>query len=116
MEEWLTIQNFFHGLTQQAQDNVDAAAGGSFLSLDVARAKMLVNKIASNQSWKGERQLAKPKEVHQIDSIHMLAAKMDLLMKKLEYPHQEVNQIMKSRMTCETCGKSGNSGNACPLT
>ena len=55
MEEWLIIQNFFHGLNQQAQDHVDAAAGGSFLSLDVARAKTLIDKIASNQSWKGER-------------------------------------------------------------
>ena len=33
MEEWLIIQNFFHGLNQQAKDHVDAAAGGSFLSL-----------------------------------------------------------------------------------
>jgi hypothetical protein len=48
-------QNFFHGLNQQAQDHVNAAAGGSFLSLDVARAKTLIDKITSNQSWKGER-------------------------------------------------------------
>ena len=48
IEEWLIIQNFFHGLTQQAQDHVDTTAGGSFLSLDVARAKMLIDKIASN--------------------------------------------------------------------
>src|SRR6185437_12197746 len=39
MEEWLIIQNFFHGLNQQAKDRIDAAAGGSFLSLDVAGAK-----------------------------------------------------------------------------
>ena len=87
MEEWLIIQNFFHGLTQQAQDHVDAAAGGSFLSLDVARAKMLSDMIASNQSWKGERQPARPKGVHQIDSVDMLATKMDLLMKKLVSPY-----------------------------
>ena len=31
IEEWLIIQNFFHGLNQQAQDHVDATAGGSFL-------------------------------------------------------------------------------------
>ena len=48
IEEWLIIQNFFHGLNQQAQDHVDAAASGSFLSLDVARAKTLIDKIASN--------------------------------------------------------------------
>ena len=86
-EEWLIIQNFFHGLNQQAQDHVDAAAGGSFLSLDVAGAKALINKIASNHSWKGERQQACPRDVHQIDTVDMLAAKLELLMKKLESPH-----------------------------
>jgi hypothetical protein len=40
----------------------------------------------------------------------MLAAKMDFVLKKLESPHQEVNQIMESRITCETCG------NTCLLT
>ena len=104
IEEWLIIQNFFHGLNQQAQDHVDAAAGGSFLSLDVAGANALIDKIASNQSWKGERQPARPRGVHQIDIVDMLAAKLELLMKKLESPHQEVNQVLESRMTCETCG------------
>jgi hypothetical protein len=51
MEEWLIIQNFFHGLSQRVQDHIDVAAGGAFLFLDVARAKVLINKIASNQSW-----------------------------------------------------------------
>ena len=116
MEEWLIIQSFFNDLNTPAQNHIDAASGGSFLSLSVAAAKALVEKIASNQSWKGKRQLARPKRVHQIDSVDMLAAKMDLLMKKLESPHQEVNQIMESRMTCETCSETGHSSNSCPLT
>jgi hypothetical protein len=116
MEEWLIIQNFFHGLSQRAQDHIDAAVGGAFLSLNVARAKALIDKIASNQSWKGDRQLAHAKGVHQIDGVDMLVAKMDLLMKKLESPHQEFNQIMESRITYETCGDTGHSGNSCLTT
>jgi hypothetical protein len=116
MEEWLIIQNFFHALSQRVQYHIDAAAGGAFLSLNVARAKALVDKIASNQSWKGDRQPAHAKVVHQIDGVDMLAAKMNLLMKKLESPHQEFNQIMKSRITCETCGNTGHSGNTCTST
>ena len=116
MEEWLIIQNFFHGLNQQAKDHIDAAAGGSFLSLDVAGAKTLIDKIASNQSWRGDKQPARPRGVHQIDSVDMLAAKMDLLMKKLESPHMEANQVSESRMTCETCGETGHSGTSWPLT
>jgi hypothetical protein len=46
----------------------------------------------------------------------MLAGKMDLLMKKLESPNKEVNQVLESRMTCETCGKTGHSGTSCPQT
>ena len=77
---------------------------------------MLIDKIASNQSWKGDRQPAHAKGIHEIDSVNMLAAKMDLLIKKLESPHQEVNQIMESQMTCEECGNTGHSGKSCPFT
>ena len=52
---------------------------------------MLIDKIASNQSWRGDKQPARPRGVHQIDSVDMLAAKMDLLMKKLESPHMMAN-------------------------
>ena len=54
--------------------------------------------------------------MHQIESVNMLAAKMDLLMKKLESLHMEANQVSESRMTCETCGETGHSGMSCPLT
>jgi len=57
------------------------------LSLDVTGAKALVEKIASNQSWKGERQQQTRKGIHHVDSVDMLATKMDLLMKKLKSPH-----------------------------
>jgi len=115
MEEWLIIQNFFHGLNQRSQDHMEAAAGGAFLSLDVARAKVLIDKIVSNQSWKRDRQPAHPKGIHENDSVNMLAAKMDLLMNKLESPHQEVNQTTESQMTCEKCGNTEHSGKSCPF-
>ena len=83
MEEWLIIQNFFHGLNQRSQDHMDAEVGGAFLSLDVAGARVLIDKVASNQSWKEERQPAHAKGIHEIGSVDRLVAKMDLLMKKL---------------------------------
>jgi len=67
---------------QQSHLLIDAASGGSFLSLSVNISKTLVEKIASHQSWKGERQQQHRKGIHHIDSVDMLAAKMDLLMKK----------------------------------
>ena len=46
----------------------------------------------------------------------MLAAKMDFLMKRLESPYQEANQVMDSRLTFEICGETGHTGNSCPIT
>ena len=77
---------------------------------------MLIDKVVSNQSWKADRQPAHAKGIHAIDSVNVLAAKIDLLLKKLESPHQEVNQTMESRMTCEKCGNTGHSGKSCPFT
>jgi hypothetical protein len=116
MAEWLIVQSFYHGLTRHSQEHLDAAAGGAFLSLDVPGAKALVEKIASHQSWTGERQATRSKGVHQVDSYDMLAAKMDLLMKKLESPTMEMAQIADARITYETCGDTGHSGTDCPIT
>jgi len=80
MEEWLIIQSFFHGLNRTAQDHLDVAAGGSFLSQSVRAAKNLIEKIATNQGWKEERSNTRSPGVHHIDSTDMLAAKMDLLL------------------------------------
>ena len=38
---------------------MDAAAGGAFLSLDVAGARTLIDKVVSNQSWKEEKFVVK---------------------------------------------------------
>jgi hypothetical protein len=55
MEEWFIIQSFYHGLICSTQEHIDAAAGGSFFALSIEKARKLVEKIASNQSWDEER-------------------------------------------------------------
>ena len=95
---------------------MDAAAGGAFLSLDVVGARVLINKVVSNQGWKADRQPAHAQGIHKIDSVDMLVAKMNLLKEKLESPHQEVNQITESRITCGKCGNTGYLGKSCPFT
>ena len=57
--------------------------------------------------------------MHQLKEVHMISAKMDLLMKKLEdraNEKQEVMHIHDSLMTCEVCGNTGHSGSNCPET
>jgi hypothetical protein len=54
--------------------------------------------------------------------MDMLAAKLDLLMKRLdECAHEneaiyDIVKSMDSQMTCEVCGEIGHSGNDCPET
>jgi hypothetical protein len=50
MEEWLLMQGFYHGLIQRAHEQLDATTGGSFLSLTLGKAKVLMERIAKNQS------------------------------------------------------------------
>jgi hypothetical protein len=49
MEEWLLMQSFYHGLTQKSRQQLDATAGGSFMSLTLGKTKVLMERIASNQ-------------------------------------------------------------------
>jgi hypothetical protein len=55
MENWLLMQTFYHGLTSSTRENVDAAARGAFLSLNITEATTLIEKMASNQGWNEER-------------------------------------------------------------
>jgi hypothetical protein len=96
---------------------MDAAAGGAFLSLTLTQATNLLEKMASNQAWNGERQpRKKERAMHQLKEVDMLSAKMDLLMKRLDKApkKKEVMQLFESRMICEECGNTGHSGSQCP--
>jgi len=48
MEDWLMLQNFYEGLTPMSKGHVDATTGGAFLSLTVANAMALIEKMATN--------------------------------------------------------------------
>jgi hypothetical protein len=51
MKEWLLMQTFYYQLIQKSHEQLDATAGGSFMSLTTGKAKVLMKKIATNQSW-----------------------------------------------------------------
>ena len=42
MEDWLLIQNFYHGLVPLDRSHLDAATGGAFFSLSIADVKTLI--------------------------------------------------------------------------
>jgi hypothetical protein len=117
MEDWLLMKTFYHRLTTSARENIDAAAGGSFLSLTICEATTLVEKIASNQGWNEECTQPRKRGMHQVKEVDMLSAKMDLLMKKLDKRDQQKKEVMHihdSCMTCEECGGIGHTGSNYP--
>jgi hypothetical protein len=117
MHGWFLIQTFYHGIKSTARENLDAAAGGAFFSLQLPTTKELIEKMVTNQGWDGDRLQPRSRGVQQIDGVDMLIAKMDLLMKKLEASSNvETAKIMDARMACEVCGNVGHSGNDCPET
>jgi hypothetical protein len=114
---WFLIQTFYHGLKHTSHEHLDAATGGAFFSLQVPAAKELIEKMVANQGWDGDCLQPRTCGVHQVDGINMIAAKMDLLMKKLEAStNMETAKIKYAHMTCEVCSNVGHSGNDCRET
>ena len=48
MGEWLILQSFYNGLMTTSRAHHDAAAGGAYLNLTIAKARALIEKIVSN--------------------------------------------------------------------
>jgi hypothetical protein len=84
MEEWLLMQSFYHGLTQKSHEQLNATAEGSFMSLTLGKAEVLMDKIASNQGWSScnIQSCNKSKEV--LEEVCVLSTKMDVLLNWLE--------------------------------
>ena len=76
------LQNFYDGLIPMSRGHLDAATGGTFLSLTIDGTTALINKMVSNQSWGEERKAQKG--MHTVNEMDMLSTKIDLLMKRLE--------------------------------
>ncbi|XP_021317681.1 uncharacterized protein LOC110435904 [Sorghum bicolor] len=82
MEGWLVLQNFYEGLTAMCKGHIDAIAGGAFLSLTITQATALIEKMVANQSWGEGRKTQKG--MRTVEETDLLAAKIDILMKRLE--------------------------------
>ena len=80
MEDWLLMQSFYHGLTQKAHEQLDATAGGSFMSLTLEKAEALMEKIASNQGWSSCNIQLCHKSEEVIEEVCALSTKMDILL------------------------------------
>jgi hypothetical protein len=120
MDEWLVLQSFYNGLTTTSRAHLDAA-GGAYLDLTIAKATASIEKMVSNQGWNKERSQSRTKGgMRTVKETDMLAAKLDLLLKKIDEGNRPQMPIpvhaMNSYFTCKVCGDSGHSGNDCHET
>jgi len=91
---------------------MDVAPRGAFLSLTISQATALVEKMASNQGWSEERTQTRKRGggMHQLKEVHMLAAKMDLLMKRLDERIIEKKVVMHIHDSSRIKAGTSNSG------
>nr|AAT76351.1 hypothetical protein [Oryza sativa Japonica Group]ABF97271.1 Zinc knuckle family protein [Oryza sativa Japonica Group] len=119
MDDWLILQNFYNRLTPMSRDHLDAAAGGAFFSKTVQGTVELIEKMVSNMGWSKERLQTRQRGMHTVKETELLAAKLDLLMKRLDNHEKRPQGTVKaldSHVTCEVCGGTDHSGNDCPET
>jgi hypothetical protein len=80
MKEWLLMQGFYYGLISKTHEHLDATAEGSFLSLTLGKAKILMDKISNNQSWPQDNIQNCHQSEETIEEVNALSTKMDNLL------------------------------------
>ena len=96
MKNWLLMQTLYHGLTNSTPENMDATAGGAFLSLTIAQATALIEKMASNQGWNEERLQTRKRGggMHQLKEVDMMSAKWTCSWRSSK------TELMRSKKSC----------------
>lgn len=95
-------QIFYNGLSDDARSIVNAASSGKWMNKSPMEATTLLEELASQGYMGDEITLAKGKGMLELDSIHMLNAKVDALTKLMS--KVQINSVEKSSSTCEMCG------------
>ena len=78
LPDWLQVQMFYTGLNGQTQTIVDAASGGTLMSMTAEGATSLLEEMAlNNYQWPTERTMAKKVAgIHELDPFTTLSAQV----------------------------------------
>ena len=120
-EQWLILQTFYKGLTDQTRSFVDSAAGGGIMNKTLDEAFELIERMAShNFSWTNERAM------HPTQPVIMQHGSPEALEAKLDSLTSQISQLMLERngkalvpvsavsVPCQICGIEGHSPQECP--
>ncbi|XP_063941434.1 uncharacterized protein LOC135149611 [Daucus carota subsp. sativus] len=109
--DWLLIQTFYNGLTQEFRIFIDAASGGSVMAKSTEDARTLLDEMASNDNYPySDRNQPKKGGKYDVDALTMLTSSM----KELANEIKELKSGSSSTVAlCEICGTQGHTQYAC---
>jgi hypothetical protein len=74
------MQSFYNGLSQKSHEQLDATAGGSFMSLTAGKAKILMEKMVENQSWPSSNIQSCDQSEEALEELCALSTKLDVFL------------------------------------
>jgi hypothetical protein len=88
---WMIVQTFYAGLNFSSRNQLDSAAGGTFMSLTLGAAtKLLDNMMVNYSEWHTERTL-QGKKVNSVEETSSLSDKIDTIMAMLANDRTHIN-------------------------
>lgn len=94
----------------------NTTAGDVFFAVSIVASRTLIEKMVSSHGWSDERAQTRTHKIHQLEEVDILAAKIDLLMKKVEVPGMDHVKMVDTQMAHEECGDTGHRSINCPKT
>ncbi|KAL2905783.1 Phosphate acyltransferase [Bienertia sinuspersici] len=105
--DWLLIQTFYNGMTQEFRIYVDAASGGSIMAKTPDTATTLLDEMASNDNYPhSDRGSIKKGGKYDIDILTLLASTVQALTHKVDQLGASLSSSAKVA-SCEKCGVHG---------
>ncbi|KAL2921987.1 Protein hu-li tai shao [Bienertia sinuspersici] len=113
LPDWLLIQTFYNGMTQEFRIYVDAASGGSIMAKTPDTATALLDEMASNDNYPhSDRGSIKKGGKYDIDTLTLLASTVQALTHKVDQLGASSSSSAKVA-SCETCGVHGHAPKDC---
>ena len=101
------MQNFFNGLDGPSNTIINAASGGAFLKKNQEEAWELLEEMAStNTQWHNERGAPKKGGRHEVSQLNLMAAKLEVLTKKIDKLQPTANVVSAKEVICEYCAEN----------
>jgi len=110
--DWILVQTFYNGLTNENKKHADSTAGVSVMDLTYEEASEIFEKMAANSyQWYSDRSAPRTGGIAAVNEITALNAKLDALTKKIDsLGVHSVNSVQTT--LCDFCFEN-QAENAC---